>query len=124
MRNSYETFEEIRRIILKNYIFNFCFLYGKNTGKNYLISAEIFSRSFPKNLGNFWKLQEISREKNEKSCRYLEKKQPDFFSRGLKSKHHYITEFFFKIFKNKSFLVLLISEKKIFWNIFDKPLQT
>jgi hypothetical protein len=81
MRNSYETFEEIRRIILKNYIFNFCFLYGKNTGKNYLISAEIFSRSFPKNLGNFWKLQEISREKNEKSCRYLEKKQPDFFSR-------------------------------------------
>jgi hypothetical protein len=51
---------------VEEYYYFFVFFYGKNTGKTYLISAGIFPGSFLKNLGNFMKYQEISREKNEK----------------------------------------------------------
>jgi hypothetical protein len=55
------------------------FFYGKNTGKTYLISAGIFPGSFPKNLGNFVKYQEISREKYEKVADIRIKNCRNFF---------------------------------------------
>jgi hypothetical protein len=73
------------------------FFYGKNIGKTYLISAGIFPGSFLKNLGNFLKYQEISREKYEKAadiwrknCRncFLGQDSSIGYSRTIASSHN------------------------------------